>query len=140
MNEFPEIRWLDNPEVHDFQAAADYLSLIYGEAAVATLYVELAVRTKTILRYKAKDLLRASGLRPLGRKNPHVRSDLEKIRDGKALSPVLLVRDPNRVILVIADGVHRISAARIVDENTVVPCRFTVLGIGTPVRFDPSYS
>lgn len=41
---------------------------------------------------KAKDILRASRLRLLDVDNPHVKSDLAKIAQNKALSPILVVR------------------------------------------------
>jgi hypothetical protein len=73
--------------------------------------------------YKAKDILRASGLASLGRKNVHVRADLDRIAREEKLSPVLLVRDVTRHVLIIADGFHRVCASRLVDENAVIPCR-----------------
>jgi hypothetical protein len=37
-------------------------------------------------------MLRASGLQLLSPDNPHVAADLTKVKDNKALSPVLLIR------------------------------------------------
>jgi hypothetical protein len=50
---------------------------------------------------------------------------MRKIRKGRELSPVLLVRgdlDSGRP-LQIADGYHRVCASYHVDENTDIPCR-----------------
>ena len=118
----PRELWTDDPAEHDFAAAGDYLSLQYTPADSEALEVELRA-APTSHTYKAKDVLRASGLQPLGRKNFHVAADLTKIADGKKLSPVLLVRDVDRHVLVIADGFHRVCASQIVDENAVIPAR-----------------
>jgi hypothetical protein len=49
-----------------------------------------------------------------------VSADLEKVKGGEKLSPVLLlVGSP----LVVADGYHRICASYHLDEKTLVPCR-----------------
>ena len=115
--------WQDTPEEHDFPAAADYLSLIASDDNVAKV-VE-ALRSAETLHHKAKDLLRASGLELLPPDNAHVRKDLEKVAEGKRLSPVLLVggRGDKGVALQIADGYHRICASHHLDENADVPCR-----------------
>ena len=47
------------------------------------------------------------------------------MRDGIALSPILLVRgdlDSGRA-LQIADGYHRVCASYHLSENTLIPCR-----------------
>jgi hypothetical protein len=57
--------------------------------------------------------------------NPHVSSDLKKVKEGDKLSPVLLVRGSlNRSApLQIADGHHRICASYHLDEDADIPCR-----------------
>jgi hypothetical protein len=79
---------------------------------------------------KAKDLLRASGLDALPRDNTHVAKDLDKVRAGERLSPVLLVRGDlsHGVPLVVADGYHRICASYHLDENADIPCRIVDRG------------
>ena len=75
---------------------------------------------------KAKDLLRASRLGLLSPDNVHVKKDLDKVADGKHLSPrVLLVRGrgDKGVPLTVADGYHRICASHHIDEDADVPCR-----------------
>ena len=59
------------------------------------------------------------------RENKHVDADLEKVRQGERLSPVLLVRGDIRrdLPLVIADGYHRVCASYDIDENADIPCR-----------------
>jgi hypothetical protein len=73
---------------------------------------------------KAKDILRAAGLKLLPETNSHVRSDLAKISDGKKLSPILLVRGSavGGYALQVADGYHRVCASYLTDENTDIPC------------------
>lgn len=115
--------WKAEPEDHDYPAAANYLSLILPKASVDAIVAEL--RAAPIGHWKAKDLLRASGLALLPEDNPHVNSDLKKVKGGDELSPVLLVRgDMNRSApLQVADGYHRICASYHLDENADIPCR-----------------
>ena len=59
-----EIKWLPEPEEHDYPAALSYLGLLYDDAT-ATARVEKLRRT-SIAQFKAKDIFRASGLSLLG--------------------------------------------------------------------------
>jgi len=119
----PAEHWQEQPEEHDFPAAADYLSLLAAENVVATV-VE-ALRSAETRHRKVKDLLRASRLGLLPPDNVHVRKDLAKVADGARLSPVLVVRGrgDKGVPLTVADGYHRICASHHIDENADVPCR-----------------
>jgi len=60
--------------------------------------------------------------------NAHVASDLKKIRDGKRLSPVLMVRGDLAlgVPAQVADGYHRVCASYYTDENTDIPLKLAV--------------
>jgi hypothetical protein len=114
--------WQLEPDAHDYPAATTYLGLICDPALAARL-VKLLQSAPTSI-YDAKDLLRASRLPLLERDNAHVSGDLEKVKNGKKLSPVLLVRGKfmkNRN-LVVADGYHRICASYWIDENSQIPC------------------
>ena len=113
--------WLSQPEDHDFPAAADYLDLLADAPTVASLTALL--RSGTVVHEKAKDLLRAARLPLLPIDNPHVGSDLAKVRKGQPLSPILTVRgDLERgFALQIADGYHRVCASYYTDENTDIP-------------------
>jgi hypothetical protein len=115
--------WKAEPDDHDYPAAASYLSLVLPEPLVGA--VVTALRAAPIEQYKAKDLLRASGLALLPMDNAHVGTDLKKIKNGVMLSPVLLVRGSMKrsTPLQIADGYHRICASYHVDENADIPCR-----------------
>ena len=117
------VKWLDDPEDHDYAAAADYLSLI-SEAGAISSTIDALRATDTTLR-KAKDVLRAARLELLPATNLRVKTDLAKIDAGKKLSPVLLVRGKvlDDVAMQIADGYHRVSAAYRVDEDSLVPGR-----------------
>lgn len=111
--------WKDEPEEQDFPAAESYLSLLVGPVAAAKLAKALR-KEKTLRHYAAKDILRTSGLPLLGPDDSEVAADIEKVKLGKKLSPVLLVHgDP----LWVADGYHRVCASYHLDEKTQVPCR-----------------
>ena len=115
--------WKTEPDDHDYPAASSYLSLVAPPAVVAR--VVDALKAAPMASYKAKDLLRASGLALLPVDNAHVARDLGKVKGGQLLSPVLLVRgDAARGMpLVVADGYHRICASYHIDENADIPCR-----------------
>jgi hypothetical protein len=117
----PKVKWLDEPEDHDFPAAADYLALVADPQTVTALTDRL--RAGEIAHKKAKDILRAAMLPLLPVDNPHVASDLDKIKKGQPLSPILLVQGDfeTGVALQIADGYHRVCASYHTDENTDIP-------------------
>src|ERR1700748_1266008 len=114
--------WQKHPASEDYTAAREYLSLLFTEAEVRTI-VEKLRRAPTV-QHQGKDMLRASQTHLLNRDDPHVAADLKKIKKGKKLSPVLVVRGDakNAVTLTIADGQHRICASWHWDENAPVAC------------------
>ncbi len=115
--------WKAEPDAHDFPAAGDYLSLLLPSAHVTAVVRKL--KAAPLFHKKAKNLLRANRLQLLPADDPDVARDLKKIRKGKLLSPVLLVRGhaSSDVAMTIADGYHRICASYHVDENAEIPCR-----------------
>lgn len=119
--------WKDEPDEHDYPAAFDFLTLIAPEEAASGLVDQL--KQAKLVHRKAKDILRASGLKLLPEDNAHVAKDLDKIKDGTALSPVLLVRGhghpgfETHADLVVADGYHRVCASYHLDENADIPCK-----------------
>ena len=117
------VLWGNEPDEHDYPAAADYLALLASAAQISEIVA--ALKKAPIVYKKAKDLLRASSLGLLPIDNPHVQVDLKKIKKGKALSPILVVRgDLNTgVAMQIADGYHRVCASYYTDENTDIPVR-----------------
>ncbi len=116
-----EIKWLNEPEEHDYPAAVSYLSLIYAESTANSCVEKL--KTAPVLEFKAKDIFRATGLSLLGISNSHVKRDQKKIEAGKELSPLLLVRDLNHAKVIIADGYHRMCAIYSFDEDSVIHCK-----------------
>jgi hypothetical protein len=115
--------WKKAPDAHDFPAAQEFLSLVITPKSAKSLAKALQ-GADTEVR-KAKDLLRASGLPLLRPDNAHVAEDLDKVKKGELLSPVLLVRGDLRRgwPLTVADGYHRICASYSLDENADIPCR-----------------
>ena len=114
-----KISWLTEPEEHDYPAAESFLLLLFPAPQVNKIITNLQAAKN--VTFKAKDVFRASGLSLLGVSNSHVAKDSEKIKSGKALSPILLVRDGGR--LIIADGYHRMCAVYAEDEDADIPCR-----------------
>jgi hypothetical protein len=119
--------WKNQPDEHDYPAAAAYLSLLADEALIAQLVQQL--RDAPIATGKAKDLLRASRLALLGADNQHVVKDIHKVQQGTPLSPVLLVRGSleHDLPLVVADGYHRVCASYHLAENTDIPYKMAAL-------------
>jgi hypothetical protein len=111
--------WKDEPETQDFPAAESYLPLLIGPFAAASM-VKAMRKEQTLEHYAAKDILRAAGLPLLGPDDSEVAADIEKVKLGKKLSPVLLVQG---IPLWVADGYHRVCASYHLDEKTRVPCR-----------------
>jgi hypothetical protein len=130
----PSEHWKDEPDDHDYPAAASYLSLVLPRPVVDAAV--RALRDAPLERFKAKDLLRASGLPSLPADNVHVEKDLKKVKAGTRLSPVLVVRgDARRAVpLAIADGYHRICASHLLDEDADIPCRIVDLPGSSPGR------
>jgi hypothetical protein len=116
-----DVKWLEEPESHDFPAAAAYLALVAEDSTVKELTAKL--QAGAIVNKKAKDILRAAQLQLLPKDNPHVAADLAKIKKGQPLSPILLVRGDfvTGSPLQIADGYHRVCASYYTDENTDIP-------------------
>ena len=114
-------KWLSEAEEHDYPAARSFLLLLHGDTEVDRIVSRL--KAAALTEFKAKDIFRASGLPLLGPSNYHVDKDRRKIRDGKSLSPLLLVRDESRGRVVIADGYHRLCAVYSFDEDAMVRCK-----------------
>jgi hypothetical protein len=115
----PAEHWMDKPEDHDFPAAKSYLSLLV-DADAADRIVKKLQDQDGVHHFAAKDILRASGLPCLPLDDPEVSLDLAKVKEGKLLSPALLVRGTPTWI---ADGYHRVCVSYHIDPKTMVPCR-----------------
>ena len=114
-------RWLPKPEGHDYDAAADYLGLLYGTLKVSEIVD--ALKEASMVEFCAKDIFRASQLEMLPTSNSHVQKDLAKLGKGKPLSPIQLYRDEPHNKLLIADGYHRLCAIYGINENAKIPCK-----------------
>ena len=114
--------WEPKPVAADYQAAHDYLTLLFSKEKAAKIVQRLRAAPTT--HHDAKDLLRASQTHLLPKDNPQVQSEIKKIKKGKKLSPVLLVRGDalNGITLTIADGQHRICGSWHWDEDCPVAC------------------
>ncbi len=122
-----KIIWKDDPDEHDYPAAAAYLSLLASDELVTQIVTQL--QASPVRRGKAKDILRASRLDLLPADDYHVAKDFAKIRAEKPLSPVLLVRGEllHDITLHIADGYHRVCASYHKDEDCDIPYRMAYL-------------
>ena len=114
-------RWLDEPNEDDYAAAESFLTLIHDEQSTVKFVKKL--RKAEVLRFKAKDIFRASGLPLLGTNSSHVKADQKRIVAGKKLSPLLLVRQASSGKVIIADGYHRMCAVYSLDEDASIPCK-----------------
>ncbi|CAI9685327.1 hypothetical protein HZQ11_08570 [Elizabethkingia anophelis] len=111
--------WLEEPEEHDYPAAQDYLELLFVPDEVQKIIAKL--KKAPTIKKKSKDILRASKLALLPETNIHVKENLKKVEKNKKLSPILLVRGQNE--LIIADGYHRLCSSYYLTEDLDVPCR-----------------
>lgn len=113
------VYWFDEPEDHNYPAAEEYLTLLFSRETARGMVDRL--RRENVQYFKAKDIFRASKLPHAGISNEQVEKTLEKIEDGKKLSPVLLLRSSNA--LIIADGYHRVCAVYSHDQDVKIPCK-----------------
>ena len=106
----PKVVWGTEPEYLDYPAAQSYLLLLASPQDISQILADFNLAPVELI--KAKDVVRAAGLSLLDPTNYHVKRDLQKISDKKALSPLLLVRGNGaaKLPLTIADGYHRACA------------------------------
>lgn len=116
-----KMKWLAEPQKHDYAAARTYLSLIVPPREAKRLIDEL--KKADLEEFAAKDIFRASALPLLNGSDSHVRKNRALISHRQALSPILLCRDPARGKLIVADGYHRLCAVYTFDEDAMIPCR-----------------
>ena len=112
------IKWYDELKVEHIDAAIEYLSLFFKQDELEKVRQKLREHEKDIVQYKAKDLLRASGLTPLPATDTEVAGHLKKIDEGISLHPVILTTIEEK--LYIADGFHRICACYLFGDDTEV--------------------
>jgi len=121
MKKTKAIKWLSEPEEHNYTAAESYLRLTFTPQE--SRLIILALEDARIESFKSKDIFRASKLSLLGISNSHVEKNLKKIEKGKKLSPILLYRDTIHRTLIIADGYHRMCAVYLHNEDAEIPCK-----------------
>ena len=121
------VLWQQVPQEHDYPSAASYLSMLAGAKTVDRLVTSL--KRAPVIHFKAKDILRASGLPLLPLDNVHVAADLAAVKAGQPLSPCLMIRGDLSagVAAQIADGYHRVCASYYTDENTDIPVKIAKL-------------
>ena len=116
------ISWLPRQQAEDCAHAGEYLALLFPAAKARALAKRLT-KAKVVV-HPAKNILRAARATAFLPNNARVKRDLGKIAKGKKLPPILLVRgDAGRDLpLIVADGMHRLSAAWHHDESANVAC------------------
>jgi len=121
-----KVRWLDEPEQKDYDAARSYLSLLVPADQLDELIERL--RGATSASWRAKDILRATRLPLLSAaQSGEVAEKLAKVKAKEAISPILIVVLRPDVVAQIADGYHRTCAAFLCDEDALVPGRILFL-------------
>jgi hypothetical protein len=108
--------WTEEPDKKDYPAALNYLSLLI-DPREAEIIVKALKKSSQIDHFAARDIFRASGLPHLGDDDHEVVKDLDKVKSGEKLSPVLLVRGTP---LWVADGYHRICASYHLSEDEMM--------------------
>ena len=118
-----KLEWSEKGEAEDYQAAVSFLSLLCSVSKANALVKKL--RSSSLVRHPAKDLLRAANLPLLPDDDAHVDNDLKRIQKAKPLAPVLLIRGDlaSGLPLAVADGYHRICAAYYFDEAAMIACQ-----------------
>ena len=116
-----QVQWLDDAVDDDYTAAAHYLSLHDSQKNVDALVADL--RAAGITEFKAVDLLRAAQLIAPEADDRPTREQIEKIKNGERISPVLLTRVPALKKVIIADGFHRVCAAYRLDPDVILHCK-----------------
>ena len=112
------IRWQKKPEVHDFETAEEYLSLVLAEEHVLEAMSQLR-GARHAQKYKAKDIFSAAGLKPLSAADTGVAKKLARLAKGKRLPPILIVHRDGAP-LILAAGYHRACTSYVLGKNTAV--------------------
>ena len=117
----PGIQWSKEPSPREYNAATEYLTLLYGPD-IAKDYVAKLVKAP-IIEFKIRDIFRSSGLSTKGISKDRVERDTKMIDNGEKLSPILLVRDRGMSKTVVARGFHHLVSVFKKDETCHVPCK-----------------
>jgi hypothetical protein len=117
----PHAHWMKEPAEKNYPAAQSYLTLLFDEKIAEELVQKL--RKAPVVQFMSKDIFRASQLPLLGIANYRVKDNKRDIKQGKELSPILLVRDRVRSKVIVADGYHRLCAVYHFHEEADIPCK-----------------
>jgi len=120
-----KVKWLNKLKDEHIDAAIEYLSLFFKNAELEEVRKKLIKHAQDIVQYKAKDLLRASGLTALPVTDIEVAGHLKKIKEGIPLHPVILVSIDEK--LYVADGFHRVCACYSLGDDTEVEGAHVIL-------------
>jgi hypothetical protein len=112
-----KIKWLMEAKESNIAAAESYLILTCGHEESQRFVKKL--KKANVESFAAKDILRAAEMKALPEDTEHVKKNMEKMKAGMDIGPVLLCRVKDRP-LIIADGLHRVSAAWHIAEDTIV--------------------
>jgi hypothetical protein len=81
------IKWLDEPQKHNYPGAVSHLSLTMSEEDTKSVVGNM--KSAGISEFAAKDITRSPELSLFGISNTHIRRDIGQIVIGKKLSPLL---------------------------------------------------
>lgn len=110
------IQFKDEVTDGNVEAAAEFLSLTMPAAHARS--IAHAFKSEELQEFYARDVLRAAGLEALP--SERVTNQLFAMHEGDKLNPVLLVVDEQTGKVIVADGYHRLSAARLLSEKARV--------------------
>ena len=116
-----KINRLSSPVDNDYISAERYLSFLFKPRKCRKLLQKL--RAVPMSEYPAKDIWRVSRTAMSEVAAVDWSYHQQKIRDGEALVPILIVRQNDGSGLLIADGFHRMCALFTEDELIKVPCK-----------------
>ena len=117
-----EIKWLESSSDLSYSSAESYLSLLFDPIQVESIIENL--KKASISEFKVRDILRASKLPIFGISKDKINDNLDKIESKEELAPILLIRDPRRRDLIIADGYHIVcSIFSLGHEEMLIKCK-----------------
>jgi hypothetical protein len=106
----------------NYQDAWDYLKLLMTPIQATQVVNDL--KAVSMQNASAKDVLRSSGLVPLGIEDHIVKQNVLGLIKGDKMDPIMLVRGvfERGIRLVVAGGYHRVCTAYLLDVTSTVPC------------------
>ena len=114
------LEWRSGPSEDDLVAAESLLGLVMTRRRATG--AALRFRSARPARHKAGDILRIAGLPLPVAGDPALKEYREAIRQGTPLAPLLLVRDPASLRLLVAAGYHRLCAVYLFSANAEISC------------------